>query len=319
MLKHLKSTLATKRLEQSVANSRNGFGSKLSAIFSRSSVSSQDWEQVEDLLLQGDTGPQFAFEIVERLQNKVNKLGIKKATDILKELRTELISSLKVNQDSSSITEYPCVIMVVGVNGSGKTTTLAKLAHSLASNGKVVMLAAGDTFRAGAIEQLQYWGDQLNARVIAHQQGSDPGAVAYDAATAAIAHKVDFLIVDTAGRLHTDSNLMAELNKVTRVLNRSIQHAPHEVLLVLDGMSGQNGLAQAESFCSEIGATGVILTKLDGSAKGGVAFGVVKQLQIPIKFVGTGERLDDLVAFDPVTFVDALLEPSREQEKQLET
>tara|TARA_B100001123_G_scaffold412436_1_gene509707 strand:- start:1214 stop:2167 length:954 start_codon:yes stop_codon:yes gene_type:complete len=316
MLKHLKSKLAEKRLRESVASSRNSFGSKLAAIFSRSAISNQEWEQIEELLLQGDTGPQFAFEIVDQLQNKVDKLGINDATAMLEELRAELISSLEVSQDSSPITELPCVIMVVGVNGSGKTTTLAKLAHSLASNGKVVMLAAGDTFRAGAIEQIQYWGNQLSVRVIAHQQGSDPGAVAYDAATAAIAHKADFLIVDTAGRLHTNSNLMAELDKVSRVLNRCIEGAPHEVLLVLDGMSGQNGLAQAEKFCNEIGTTGVILTKLDGSAKGGVAFGVVRQLKVPIKFVGTGEGIDDLATFDPIIFVDALLEHSRGQGKQ---
>ena len=201
----------------------------------------------------------------------------------------------------------PAVILIVGVNGSGKTTTIAKLAARLKQDGHAVVLAAGDTFRAGAIAQLQHWGRVLGVRVIAQAPGADPGSVAYDAADAAQASGADYLIVDTAGRLQTDSNLMRELEKVARVLARRIAGAPHQTLLVLDGMSGLNGLSQSRKFAEGVGLDGVVISKLDGTAKGGIALSVVEELGIPIKFVGTGEGIGDLAGFDPAVFVDAIL------------
>jgi fused signal recognition particle receptor len=205
------------------------------------------------------------------------------------------------------ITAAPSVVLVVGVNGTGKTTTIGKLAHRLHAGGKKVMLAAGDTFRAAASEQLSIWGERAGIPVIKHKEGADPGAVVFDAVSAARARDVDVLIVDTAGRLHTKSNLMEELKKVKRILARELPGAPHETLLVLDGNTGQNALVQAKMFNEAVGVTGIVLTKLDGTSKGGIVFAINKELQIPVKFVGIGEAIEDLREFDPKEFVDALL------------
>ncbi len=199
------------------------------------------------------------------------------------------------------------MVLVIGVNGTGKTTTIGKLAHRLQSQGKKVMLAAGDTFRAAASEQLSIWGERAGIPVIKHQEGADPSAVVFDAVTAAKARAVDVLIVDTAGRLHTKSNLMDELKKVKRIVSRELPGAPHETLLVLDGNTGQNALVQARMFHEAIGVTGIVLTKLDGTSKGGIVFAINKELGIPVKFVGIGEAIEDLREFDPKEFVDALL------------
>ena len=203
--------------------------------------------------------------------------------------------------------EGPWVVLVVGVNGAGKTTTIAKLAHQYLAEGRRVLLGAGDTFRAAAIEQLQTWGERAGCDVIAGQPGGDPGAVAFDAVQAARSRRVDIAIIDTAGRLHTKTNLMDELKKVHRVIQRVDEHAPHEVLLVLDGTTGQNGIAQAKSFMEAVGVTGVIVTKLDGTAKGGAVLAVTAQLGLPVVYIGTGERITDLTPFDAAAFVDALL------------
>jgi fused signal recognition particle receptor len=199
------------------------------------------------------------------------------------------------------------VVLVVGVNGTGKTTTIGKLAHRLQAGGKKVMLAAGDTFRAAASEQLSIWGERVGIPVIKHQEGADPGAVAFDAVSALKARSFDVLLVDTAGRLHTKSNLMEELKKVKRIISRELPGAPHETLLVLDGNTGQNALVQAKMFNEAVGVTGIVLTKLDGTSRGGIVFAIAKELEIPVKFIGIGEAVEDLRSFDPKEFVDALL------------
>ena len=213
--------------------------------------------------------------------------------------------------DGAPSLHKPLVVLVVGVNGAGKTTSIAKLAALFRAEGKQVLLAAADTFRAAAIEQLQHWGERAGADVIAHNQGGDPAAVAFDAMQAAKARGVDVLIVDTAGRLHTKSNLMEEMKKIGRVLGRLDDAAPHEVLLVLDATTGQNGLAQAKEFTSAIGCTGIVLTKLDGTAKGGVVLAIARELGVPVRFVGTGEGMDDLSPFAPEEYVEALFSGSR--------
>jgi fused signal recognition particle receptor len=224
--------------------------------------------------------------------------------DRLKQILFEILSG---RSSQLSIATSPAVILVVGVNGTGKTTSIGKLAHRLQGEGKKVMLAAGDTFRAAASEQLSIWGERAGIPVIKHREGADPGAVVFDAVTAAKAREIDVLIVDTAGRLHTKSNLMEELKKVKRILSRELPGAPQETLLVLDGSTGQNALVQAKMFNEAVGVSGIVLTKLDGTSKGGIVFAINKELAIPVKFVGIGEARDDLRSFDPKEFVDALL------------
>jgi fused signal recognition particle receptor len=221
-------------------------------------------------------------------------------------LRGLLLEILSARAPVFSVDAAPAVVLVVGVNGTGKTTSIGKLARRLQAEGKKVMLAAADTFRAAAAEQLSIWGERAGVPVIKHQEGADPGAVAFDAAQAAKARQIDVLIVDTAGRLHTKSNLMEELKKVKRILSRELPGAPHETLLVLDGSTGQNALVQARMFNEAIGITGIVLTKLDGTSKGGIVFAINKELAIPVKFVGIGEAVEDLRGFDPKEFVDAL-------------
>jgi fused signal recognition particle receptor len=199
------------------------------------------------------------------------------------------------------------VVLMVGVNGAGKTTSIAKLAHAFKRDGASVLLGAADTFRAAAVDQLKVWGDRVGVRVVAHQPGADPGAVAFDTLTAATSGGFDFVMIDTAGRLHTKTNLMEELKKITRVVQRTDATAPHETLLVLDATTGQNGLAQARTFTEAVGVTGIVLAKLDGTAKGGIAFAIAHDLGLPVRFIGTGERLEDLAPFDAREFVDSLL------------
>lgn len=222
-------------------------------------------------------------------------------------LRDLLVHALDSDLPELASGHTPSVVLVVGVNGSGKTTSVARLAHLLKQAGLTSILAAADTFRAGAIDQLKIWGDRLGQRVIAHQPGADPAAVVFDALEAAAAARVDYLLIDTAGRLQTNRNLMAELQKMARVIDRRQPGAPHEILLVLDSLTGQNAISQARLFGDTVDLTGIILAKLDSSAKGGVVFPITKELQLPIKFVGTGESIEDLAVFDPAEFVDALL------------
>ena len=290
------------RLEEGTRRSRQGFASRLMGVFKRSSLDEDDWEELEDLLISGDTGPQFAASFVKDLRASAGSApSPSQLTELARRRLADSLTAARLCPPGE-----PAVVLVVGVNGSGKTTTIAKLAARLQAEGHSVMLAAADTFRAGAIAQLKHWGDVLGMRVVAQQPGSDPGSVAFDAASAAQASGVDYLIIDTAGRLQTDSNLMRELEKVSRVVGKRIAGAPHEKLIVLDGISGLNGISQARLFAESIGLDGVIISKLDGSAKGGVAFIVAGELGLPIKFVGTGEGTGDLAEFDPDTFVGAM-------------
>ena len=275
----------------------------------RSKLTESDWDELEELLIAADLGPTLAMELLDELRELVRADGTSDPDAARALLAARLTEALGGRDAQFASGPPPQVVFVVGVNGAGKTTSIAKLAHLLRSNGHEVLLAAGDTFRAGAIEQLQIWGDRASAPVIAHQPGGDPGAVIYDALDAAQARGADYVIADSAGRQHNNVNLMNELSKMRRVAERKAPGAPHEVLLVLDALTGQNGLHQAQGFLDTAEVTGIVLTKLDSSAKGGVAFAVTRATGLPIKFVGVGERLTDFEPFDPDRFVQALLAP----------
>lgn len=266
------------------------------------------WEELQDLLIGADIGVPTTGYLMETLWERTQRERINDRTKALAALRETMVALLSAPAHTQSSDDAsPHIVLVVGVNGTGKTTAIGKLAFLHKQQGRSVLLAAGDTFRAAAIEQLQVWGERAGCDVIAHRPGGDPGAVAFDACQAARARGIDVLIVDTAGRLHTKSNLMEELRKVHRVITRFDPRAPHEVLLVLDATVGHNGLVQARVFTEAVGVTGVVLTKVDGTAKGGVALAVSHELHLPIQYLGTGEGIEDLVPFDPEAFVDALL------------
>ena len=275
----------------------------------RSKLSEADWDDLEEVLIAADLGPFLAMELLDELRETVQADGTADPDAARELLAGRLIEALGGHDAQFASGPPPQVVFVVGVNGAGKTTSIAKLAHLLRSNGHEVLLAAGDTFRAGAIEQLQIWGDRAGVPVIAHQPGGDPGAVIYDALDAAQARGADYVIADSAGRQHNNVNLMNELAKMRRVAARKAPGAPHEVLLVLDALTGQNGLHQAQGFLDTADVSGIVLTKLDSSAKGGVAFAVTRATGLPIKFVGVGERLIDFEPFNPDRFVQALLAP----------
>ncbi|WP_226375475.1 signal recognition particle-docking protein FtsY [Effusibacillus dendaii] len=280
---------------------------KVEAVFTRRKIDEEFFEELEEQLIMADVGVQTATILIEQLRVEVKKRKLTDAAELKPVLQEKLAEMM--GADMSALTMNPdglTVVLIVGVNGVGKTTTIGKLAHKYKSEGKKVILAAGDTFRAGAIEQLDIWGQRVGVDVIKHQAGSDPAAVVFDGVQAAKARKADLLIVDTAGRLHNKTNLMDELNKIYRVVKREIPDAPHEVLLVLDATTGQNALQQAKIFGEATGVTGLVLTKLDGTAKGGIVVAIRQQMQIPVKFVGLGEKMDDLQEFDPEAFVEAL-------------
>ena len=291
-------------LSAGVERSRGGFVARLKGLLGRGDPDAATWEAVEETLIGGDVGATLALEVVERARRR------REAGGPVAAVRAEL-TALLVDRDPGWVPhradpESPAVILVVGVNGTGKTTTIGKLAARYRAEGQTVLLAAGDTFRAAAIEQLRTWGDRAGAQVVAHAPGADPSAVVYDAVDAAVARRVDVLIADTAGRLHTKSNLMDELAKMRRVIDRRLPGAQPEVLFVLDATTGQNGLAQAKAFHASTGLTGIILTKLDSTAKGGIVFAIERALGVPVRFVGVGEKVGDLLPFDPEAFVGAL-------------
>lgn len=296
------------RLKEGLSKTREVFVQKIDALVTgHRPIDERFYEELEEILIQADVGVDTSVELVEKLRRVVNERRIDYTEDLKPILKEEITRLLGPNDGSvNETTDGLRVIMVVGVNGVGKTTTIGKLAHYYKSQNKKVLLAAADTFRAAAIDQLEIWGRRVGVDVIKQSEGSDPAAVAFDALQAARARKVDVLIVDTAGRLHTKSNLMDELKKVRRVMDRAMPGAPHEVLLVLDATTGQNAISQAKLFGEATGVTGIVLTKLDGTAKGGVIIAISQVLTLPVQFIGIGEGLDDLRPFVPAEFADAL-------------
>ncbi|NPA30825.1 MAG: signal recognition particle-docking protein FtsY [Chloroflexi bacterium] len=292
---------------QGLARTRKTTFGRLAQWLGATEISDQTWDDLEALLIQADLGVDLTLDIVEQLRERVRREGITR-TEELRTLLQEVLRETLQEPPPITYPARPTVILVVGVNGSGKTTTIAKLARRLQREGKQVLLAAADTFRAAAIDQLKVWGQRLGVPVIANQPGSDPGAVTYDAIRSAQARGTDVVLVDTAGRLHTRYNLMEELKKVRRVAGKAQPGAPHHVWLVMDATTGQNALQQAKAFKEAVGVTGVILAKLDSSAKGGMVFAIQRELGLPILFVGLGEGPDDLEPFDPDAFVQGLLE-----------
>ncbi len=270
-------------------------------------INEETFEELEALLIQADLGIETSADILNSIRERTRREGITKASELRTVLREELRKRLIVPPTLEFI-EQPSVILIVGVNGSGKTTTIAKLGRLFTLQGKRVILGAADTFRAAAIDQLQIWAERVNLPVVVGQPGSDPGAVAYDTVKAGIARQADIVIIDTAGRLHTRYNLMEELKKVHRVIGKALPGAPHAVWLVMDATTGQNALQQARAFKEAVQITGVILAKLDSSARGGMAFAIQRELNLPILFAGLGEGLDDLQPFDPEAFIDGILE-----------
>jgi len=291
-------------LRNRLSKTRRALAANLGSLFGQDRIDADFWQELEDSLVAADVGVATASELVERVRRDNPADGAAARTA----LENELVDLLSEADRGLHLTNTPAVILVVGVNGTGKTTSIAKLAWQLQHDGHSVILGAADTFRAAADEQLRTWADRVGVDVVTGQQGADPASVAFDAHARAGDQGCDVVIVDTAGRLHSKSNLMDELGKVARVLRREAGDVD-EVLLVLDGTTGQNGLAQAHSFTDAVGVTGLILTKLDGTARGGVAVAVERDLEVPVKFIGVGEGMDDLIPFEPRQYVEALLEP----------
>ena len=285
--------------------SKAAFG-QIASILGTSEITDETWDDLEATLIQADLGIETASSVLEDLKRLMRAEGWTRSDELFSALKAELRSRL-IQPPAISLNDKPTVILVVGVNGSGKTTTIAKLSAKFVGEGKKILLGAADTFRAAAVDQLQVWGDRLNVEVIAGAPESDPGAVAFSAVQAGMARGVDIVMVDTAGRLHTRFNLMEELKKVNRVVGKALPGAPHQVWLVLDATTGQNALQQARSFKEAVNVSGVILTKLDSSARGGMAFAIRRELGLPILFAGLGEKPEDLTPFDPDAFVDGIL------------
>lgn len=295
------------KVEQSLTKSRQGMFGRIAQMFATDEpITDELWEELEEALIQGDVGIETTLYLVNRTKDRCNRNNVTRAREAREMLKTEMVRTFQEYADREPVNARPFVILVVGVNGSGKTTLIAKLAHRYKHFGRSVLLAAGDTFRAAATEQLETWAERAGVPVVSRGQGADAGAVVYDAVTAALERNVDVLIIDTAGRLHAKYNLMKELEKLRNVIRRRIPDAPHEVLLVIDATTGQNGVLQAKAFLEAVDVTGVVVTKLDGTAKGGIAFAISQDIERPIRYIGTGEKLDDLALFDAESFVDAL-------------
>lgn len=286
--------------------SKSAFG-RLANLLGATEINQEIWDELEALLIQADLGIETTGDVLDSLQRIVRERGLTRANELREILRVDLRSRLMPPPALNWMT-HPSVILVVGVNGSGKTTTIAKLGKHFCEEGKSVLFGAADTFRAAAVDQLQVWGERLKVEVVAGAPESDPGAVAFNAIQSGIAHKVDLILIDTAGRLHTRFNLMEELKKIYRVVGKALNGAPHAVWLVLDATNGQNALQQAHAFKDAVNATGVILTKLDSSARGGMAFAIQRELGLPILFAGLGEKMEDLEPFNPDAFVDGILD-----------
>lgn len=309
------------KTKEGLTKTRESFKTKLqNLIWLDNEITPEFWTGLEDTLIQADLGGEVTMQVVDDLRARADKERIVSPNKVENILKEELVKVLEEAGQTSppaprlqgegrrGEVPKPYVILMVGVNGAGKTTSIGKLAQYFRAQNKRVILAAGDTFRAAAIEQLQVWGERVKVNVVAHQQGADPGAVAFDAYQSAKANNADVLIIDTAGRLQSKTNLMKELEKIARVLQKSDPTAPHETLLVLDAVTGQNGLSQAREFKKAVPLTGIVLAKLDGTAKGGIVFAIAKELKLPIKYIGTGEGVDDLAEFDAREFVEDLFE-----------
>jgi len=291
--------------KQALRRSRDAWFGKVTQLFERPAVDESVWTELEELLISADVGVNTTEKLIEKVKRRVSEEKISDGSAVLAALKAEMVNTLRVDA-APILTNVPKIVLVVGVNGSGKTTSIAKLAYSAKNEGKKVMLVAADTFRAAAIGQLKLLGSRVGVDVLAHQPGGDPGAVVFDALQAAQSRQVQEVIIDTAGRLHTKFNLMEELKKIRRVAAKNDATAPHEVILVIDATTGQNGLTQARYFTEAVGVTGVFLAKLDGTAKGGIVLAICDELKIPIKYIGIGEKLEDMAPFDAEGFVDAL-------------
>jgi fused signal recognition particle receptor len=292
---------------------RSSFFGRIAQMLGASTIDEDTWDDLESMLIQADLGVDTTNTVIDYLREEVAAKSITRTDQLRKLLKNSLYALIDQPPRPLNISGRELsIILIVGVNGSGKTTSIAKLANRLKRAGRKVMIAAGDTFRAAAIEQLQRWGERIDVPVVANRPGSDPGAVVYDAIEAAKARGSEVLIIDTAGRLHNNYNLMQELTKIQSVIKKSIPDAPHEVLLVLDGTTGQNALRQGMKFSESVEITGLIITKLDGTAKGGMIFSVYNELDVPVQFVGLGEGIDDLVYFNPENYVNSLFEETEE-------
>ena len=300
-----------KRLQQGLTKTRASLTGRLDRLFlGKKEITDDLLDELEEILFTSDMGVATTQELIESVQEKVARKELRDPEKLKAALREHILSFLEVPLVEHTLPApgEPLVIMVIGVNGVGKTTTIGKAAHRVKQEGKEVMLVAADTFRAAAVEQLSIWGERVGAEVIKQGAGADPSAVVFDAMTSAISRKVDVVFIDTAGRLHTKINLMEEIKKIHRVAGQKLPGAPHEIWLVLDATTGQNAISQAEIFNKALGVTGILLTKLDGTAKGGIVVGISRQLKIPVKYIGIGEKLDDLRPFDAADFVRAIFD-----------
>jgi fused signal recognition particle receptor len=311
----------TEKFKEGLSKTRNNFSEKVNDLVSRYRKVDEDFfEELEEILIGADVGFETVLELIDELKNEVKRKNIQDPKEVQDVISEKLVAIYQNGEEESSTINMQAdgltVILFVGVNGVGKTTTIGKLAHKFKEEGKKVLLAAGDTFRAGAIEQLEVWGDRVGVDVIKHTEGSDPAAVMFDAVQAAKSRQADILLCDTAGRLQNKVNLMKELEKVKRVIEREVPGAPHEVLLVLDATTGQNALVQAKTFKETTNVSGIVLTKLDGTAKGGIVLAIRNELHIPVKFVGLGEKMDDLQSFDPERYVYGLFSTLVEESEE---
>lgn len=297
------------RFKQGLSKTRENLAGKIQDLVKSTRKLDDDfWEELEEILIQADVGMNTSVELVDRIRQSAKKQRINNADEVLTLIQQEVANLLQEAQPLNLDGPRPAIIMVVGVNGAGKTTSIAKLAYRFKQEGRSVILAAADTFRAAAIDQLQIWADRVGVELIKHQEGSDPGAVVFDAISAARSRQADVLIIDTAGRLQNKTNLMKELSKVKKIIEREIGQQPQEVLLVLDATTGQNAISQARIFQEATGVSGIILTKLDGTAKGGIVLAIARELDMPVKLIGIGETLDDLRDFNPDLFAHALFD-----------
>ncbi len=303
-----------KRINQGLKKTRDNMtGAINAALYGKNEIDDDFYEELEEILVMSDVGVTTATEIVEKLRDSVFKKSLRKAKDVKKEIRDIVAELLSGGEELDMIT-VPSVILVIGVNGVGKTTSIGKMAAMFNAEGKKVILGAADTFRAAAIDQLEIWADRAGVDIVKHKEGADPAAVVFDTIAAGKARNADIIICDTAGRLHNKKNLMEELAKIYRVIDRQLPYADREILLVLDATTGQNAVNQAKEFKEVAEITGIILTKLDGTAKGGVVLAIKNDLKVPVKFIGVGEGIDDLRPFNPTAFADGLFEEDKDEE-----